>query len=118
MVGGEGMQPSLWDLCTGSRVWQGKGGKPNRIGLVDKPFTTALAFLPDSRGKGSPESPAAAAGAGSSGGSPPIISRRFIAGSAVAKLQVYDTAAGRRPQQEAVFGESRITALAVEPDGK
>lgn len=114
VVGGEGMQPSLWDLSTGSKVWQGKGGKPNRVGLVDKPFPTAAAFLPSSSYL------AAAAEAGTSGRDEerPSISRRFVIGSAVAKLHVYDTAAGKRPQQEAVFGESRVTALAVTPDGE
>jgi ribosome biogenesis protein NSA1 len=117
VVGGEGMQPSLWDLSTGSKVWQGKGGKPNRVGLVDKPFPTAAAFLPSSAPHAQQ---AAAAEAGTSGQDEegPSISRRFVIGSAVAKLHVYDTAAGKRPQQEAVFGESRVTALAVTPDGE
>lgn len=124
VVGGEGMQPSLWDLSTAKKVWQGKGGKPNRVGLVDKPFPTAAAFLPssgDSAASNGAAATAAAAQAGTSGQGEEAgssISRRFVVGSAVAKLHVYDTAAGKRPQQEAVFGESRITALAVQPDGE
>jgi len=119
VVGAEGMQPSIWDLSTGSRVWQGKGGKPNRIGLVDKPFTTAVAFLPNSSEGAVDSSSPASAAAGPSGRSEDdgAVSMRFMAGSAAAKLQLYDTAAGRRPQQEVVFGEARVTALAVEPDG-
>lgn len=119
VVGGEGMQPSIWDLSTGSRVWQGKGGKPNRIGLVDKAFTTAVAFLPNSNEDAVDSSSPASAAAGTSGRSEDdgAVSRRFMAGSAAAKLQLYDTAAGRRPQQEVVFGEARVTALSVEPDG-
>lgn len=115
------MQPSIWDLSTGSKVWQGKGGKPNRVGLVDKPYTTALAFLPSSCTTAANGHSGAAAEAGASGREDDggvSISRRFVAGSAVAKLHVYDTAAGKRPQQEAVLGESRITAVAVEPDGE
>jgi ribosome biogenesis protein NSA1 len=110
------MQPSLWDLATGSRVWQGKGGKPNRVGLVDKPYPTAVAFLPSS--KAFAANGTAAAGTAAEGGDSSSISRRFVVGSATAKVHVYDTAAGKRPQQEAVFGESRITALEVPPSGE
>lgn len=118
------MQPSILDLTTGSKVWQGKGGKPNRARLVDKPYTTALAFLPSS---GAAAAPAAngsckeGAAAGTSGRGEEDsagVSLRFVAGSATAKLHVYDTAAGKRPQQEAVFGESRVTAVAVDPEGE
>lgn len=120
VVGGEGSQPSIWDLATASKVWQGKGGKPNRVGLVDKPYPTALAFLPGS-GAAAAGPPAAAAnghGAAEEGSEEAGISRRFVAGSATAKLHIYDTAAGKRPQQEVVFGESRVTALAVEQGGE
>jgi ribosome biogenesis protein NSA1 len=111
------MQPSIWNLTTGSKVWQGKGGKPNRVGLVDKPYTTALAFLPGS-GTAANGSSNESAAAGTSGEDGAGISLRFIAGSATAKLHVYDTAAGKRPQQQAVFGESRVTAVAVDPEGE
>jgi hypothetical protein len=125
------MQPSIWDLSSGSRVWQGKGGKPNRVGLVDKPNITALAFLPGcsngaaanghtAQAKTATAVTAAAAAQQASNGqdsSGISISRRFMAGSATAKLHVYDTAAGKRPQQEAVLGASRVTALVVDPQG-
>jgi ribosome biogenesis protein NSA1 len=120
VVGGEGMQPSIWDLTTGSKVWQGKGGKPNRVGLVDKPYTTALTFLPSS-GTAAAVSSKDSAEAGTSGpkeAGVAGVSLRFIAGSATAKLHVYDTSAGKRPQQEAVLGESRVTAAAVDPEGE
>jgi hypothetical protein len=118
VVGGEGSQPSIWDLATGSKVWQGKGGKPNRVRLVDKPYPTALAFLPGSGAAAAEPSAANGHSSAAEEGSEPGISRRFVAGSATAKLHVYDTAAGKRPQQEVVFGESRVTALAVEPSGE
>jgi hypothetical protein len=110
VVGGEGMQPGIWDLSSGTRVWQGKGGKPNRVGLVDKAFTTALAFLPAGGD--------AAAAATADGGGSSSIARRFVAGTACAKLQLYDTSAGRRPQKQVVFGETRITSVAPEANGE
>lgn len=110
------MQPSIWDLATGTRVWQGKGGKPNRQTLlVDKPFTTAVAFLPSSSSSQQQASIADAA----AGGEGLAVQRRFIAGSANAKVQLYDTAAGRRPQCEVVFGgETRVTAVAPDSTGE
>lgn len=105
----------MWELATGTRVWQGKGGKPNRQTLlVDKPFTTAVAFLPSSGNSAAQPAAAQAEDMAEATG----VHRRFVAGSAVAKIQVYDTAAGRRPQSEVVFGgETRVTALAPEPAG-
>lgn len=106
----------MWDLATGNKLWQGKGGKPNRQTLlVDKPFTTAVAFLPSSCSSGKQQSVAAGQ---AGGGEEAAVQLRFVAGSANAKLQVYDTASGRRPQSEVVFGgETRVTALAPEQTG-
>ncbi|KAF8063103.1 WDR74 [Scenedesmus sp. PABB004] len=110
VVGGEGIQPSVWDLSTGARLWQAKGGKPDMLGLVDRAFTTALACLPAAPG-------AAAAAEAGGGGAAPAPALRFVAGNASSKVHVYDTAAGRRPQLEVTFGETRVTALAPEPSG-
>jgi ribosome biogenesis protein NSA1 len=121
LLGGEGVQPSIWDLAAGSKAWQAKGGKPHRQTLlVDKPFTTAVAFLPDSSSSSSSDSSAELAAAEEESGdaAPAAVKLRFVAGSASSKVQVYDTAAGRRPQKEVVFGETRVTALAPEQDGE
>jgi hypothetical protein len=104
VVGCEGQQPAVWELSSGSKVWQGKGAKPDRLGLVDAAPTTAVALLVSGS-----ESPPAA------GGCAP--GWRFVAGTASAKLRLYDTAAGRRPQKEVVLGESRITAIAPDASG-
>jgi hypothetical protein len=121
LLGGEGVQPSIWDLAAGSKLWQAKGGKPHRQTLlVDKPFTTAVAFLPDSSSSDSSAEHAAAAADEDAGdeAAAAAVKLRFVAGSASSKVHVYDTAAGRRPQKEVVFGETRVTALAPEHDGE
>eukprot|EP00882_Tetradesmus_deserticola_P032930 GHRQ01037573.1.p1 GENE.GHRQ01037573.1~~GHRQ01037573.1.p1 ORF type:complete len:203 (+),score=65.98 GHRQ01037573.1:206-814(+) len=125
LLGGEGVQPSIWDLAAGSKLWQAKGGKPHRQTLlVDKAFTTAVALLPDvsisssSNGDTSAEPRTVAAADKGAGDAAAALKLRFVAGSASSKVSVYDTAAGRRPQQEVVFGETRVTALAPEADGE
>jgi ribosome biogenesis protein NSA1 len=109
-------------LAAGSKLWQAKGGKPHRQTLlVDKPFTTAVAFLPSSSSSedGAQQTAAAAAAADEDDGEgAAAVKLRFVAGSASSKVHVYDTAAGRRPQKEVVFGETRVTALAPEQDGE
>ncbi|KAF6255422.1 WD40-repeat-containing domain protein [Scenedesmus sp. NREL 46B-D3] len=125
LLGGEGVQPSIWDLAAGSKLWQAKGGKPHRQTLlVDKPFTTAIAFLPggsSSSCDSSAETATAAAALEDAGeaaaAAAAAVKLRFVAGSASSKVHVYDTAAGRRPQQQVVFGETRVTALAPQQDG-
>ncbi|WIA40417.1 hypothetical protein OEZ86_013774 [Tetradesmus obliquus] len=118
LLGGEGVQPSIWDLAAGSKLWQAKGGKPHRQTLlVDKPFTTAVAFLPGSSSSSDSGAKQAAAAAADEDAGDAAVKLRFVAGSAASKVYVYDTAAGRRPQKEVVFGETRITALAPERDG-
>lgn len=75
-----------------------------QVGLVDRPWNTALAFLPDAARLG---------GEGGAGGLGHVV----LAGTGYHKLRLYDTRAGKRPQAELAFGEARITALAPEPDG-
>jgi hypothetical protein len=123
LLGGEGVQPSIWDLAAGSKLWQAKGGKPHRQTLlVDKPFTTAVAFLPDSSSSSSDgastQQTAAAVADEEAEDAAAAVKLHFVAGSASSKVAVYDTAAGRRPQKEVVFGETRVTALAPEQDGE
>ena len=69
------------------------------MGLVDRPWNTAIAFLPP------------APGAGGAPGS------RLLVGTGHHKLRLYDAEAGKRPQVELAWGETRITCLALEPQG-
>ena len=87
-----GTSLSLWQLDTQAKVWQAKGPKRNRIGLVDKPWDTAVAFLPGSQGQ------------------------RLIAGTAFGKLRTFVTSQ-KRATREVVSEGSRVTALAPTADG-
>jgi ribosome biogenesis protein NSA1 len=135
VVGSDGQQPALWELASLTKIWQAKGGKPNKIGLVDLAHTTAIAFLPgssttttksSSSSQRTVQQPAAAAAAEATGNgaggetAPPTaaVARRFVCGSVSSKLHVYDTAVGRRPQLEVAFGETRVTSLAPEDNGE
>ena len=88
-----GTSLSLWQLDTRAKVWQAKGPKRNRIGLVDKPWDTAVAFLPGSQGQ------------------------RLIAGTAFGKLRTFVTSQKRATREVASEG-SRVTALAPTADGE
>ena len=88
-----GSELGIWDLQQQQQSYHAKGGKPNKLRLVDKPHNTALAFLPDSN------------------------SQRVVVGTAYHKLRVYDIKS-RRPALEMEFGEARITAVAPESNGK
>lgn len=74
-------------------VYIAKGGKPNKVGLVDKPWNTAVAFLPGSNGT------------------------KILVGTGFHKLRLYDTAIGKRPQLDVLCGTARVTALATEARG-
>ena len=83
----------------------------NRVGLVDLPNITALAFIPSpSLLPDAPSGPPEGAD-----GPPPL---KVLAGTAQHKLWLYDLKAGRRPQMDLAWGEAKITALAPEPDGE
>ncbi len=86
-------QLSVWDLATRQRVWLAKGAKPDMLGLVDKPWDAALAYLP--------------------GGD----EKRVVVGTGYHKLRLYDVRAQRRPVMEVGFGEARVTAVAPDHDG-
>ena len=75
------------------KQYQAKGNKPNRIGLVDKPWNTAVAFLPGSEGQ------------------------KIAVGTAYHKLRIYDVKS-RRPALDMQFGEAKVTALAPQSNGE
>lgn len=88
-----GSELSIWDLGQQKKLYQAKGNKPNRIGLVDKPWNTVAAFLPSSNGQ------------------------RIAVGTAYHKLRIYDIKS-KRPALDMKFGEAKITALAPQSNGK
>lgn len=88
----EGSELSLWSLATQQRTYQAKGAKPNRIGLMDKPWNTAVAFLPGSG------------------------ARRLVVGTGQHKVRVYQVSQ-KRPLLSVEFGEGKVTALAPLADG-
>lgn len=104
-LGAQGAELRLYDLAQAPGASSGgalgkleplfaaKGAKPNRIGLVDKPWTSAAAFHPGSD------------------------AMRVWTGTGHYKLRLYDTAASKRPVTEVAWGAARVTALAPEPDG-
>ena len=89
----DGSELSIWDLECRQKQYQAKGNKPNRIGLVDKPCNTAVAFLPGSDGQ------------------------KVVVGTAYHKLRVYDVKS-KRPALDMQFGEAKVTALAPQSNGQ
>ncbi|KAA6423488.1 MAG: hypothetical protein FRX49_06548 [Trebouxia sp. A1-2] len=87
-----GSELGIWDLQKQQRSYHAKGNKPNRIGLVDKPWNTAAAFLPGSDGQ------------------------KVVLGTAYHKLRLYDVKS-RRPALDIDFGEAKVTALAAQTNG-
>jgi ribosome biogenesis protein NSA1 len=45
-----GTELTLWDLATRQRAYLAKSAKPDRVGLVEPPWCTAVAFVPGSSG--------------------------------------------------------------------
>ncbi|DBA78806.1 TPA: hypothetical protein ACH3X1_008702 [Trebouxia sp. C0004] len=87
-----GSELGVWDLQKQQRSYHAKGNKPNRIGLVDKPWNTCAAFLPGSDGQ------------------------KVVVGTAYHKLRLYDVKS-RRPALDIEFGEAKVTALAAQTNG-
>ncbi len=46
--GCRGTELSIWDIAAQQRSYLAKGAKPNRVGLMDIPANTAVAFIPGS----------------------------------------------------------------------
>lgn len=47
-VGCQGSELNIWDVKTQQQIFLAKSAKPNRIGLVDPPWCSAVAVLPGS----------------------------------------------------------------------
>ncbi|EFN57603.1 hypothetical protein CHLNCDRAFT_143321 [Chlorella variabilis] len=102
-VGCQGTELRLYDCASGDLVFAFKGGKPNSVGLVDRPWNTAIVFLPP------------LASTDSSGGSDGGPGDRLLVGTGYQKVRLYDKAKGKRPQMELAWGEGRVTCMALEP---
>lgn len=74
--------------------FQAKGGKPNSVGLCDRPWNSAVAFNP-----------------GQEDGT------HVLTGTGYGKIRLYDTNIGRRPQMDVPFKGFRITCIAPEKNG-
>jgi WD40 repeat protein len=98
-VGCQGAELKVYDgenISDTSRwmIFAAKGGKPNSVGLCDRPWNSAVAFN-HGREDGS----------------------QIIVGTGYGKLRLYDTHVGRRPQLDVPFKNYRITCLAPEMCG-
>jgi ribosome biogenesis protein NSA1 len=92
-VGCEGAELKVYTIEeTGvSQLYAAKGGKPNHVGLCDKPWNSTLSFNPHKE-DGS----------------------QIIVGTGYCKLRLYDINVGKRPQLDIPFKGFRITAIAPE----
>lgn len=94
-IGSQGAELRIFDAASREQpIFAAKGGKPNMVGLVDKPWNSAVAFVPGSNGT------------------------KVLCGTGYHKFRLYDTTVGKRPQLDVSFGETRITAVAPEADGR
>lgn len=99
-VGCEGAELKVYavsDTCEGggAQCFAGKGGKPNSVGLCDRPCTSAVAFDPSVED-----------------------GTRVLVGTGSSKVRFYDAKAGKRPQRDIPFKGFKITCLAPEQDGQ
>lgn len=101
-VGCEGSELRLYAASNGEQVYVARGGRRNRIGLVDKAWNTALALLGQGDGGGDAETTPETA---------PNSLPRCAVGTGYHKLRLYDPRVGKRPQLDADWGEARVTAL-------
>ena len=83
---------SVWDIEKAEQVYLAKGAKPNRVGLMDMVWNTAVALRPGSEGK------------------------QILVGTGQHKVRLHDMGQ-RRPVLSVDFGEAKITALAPQSDG-
>eukprot|EP00873_Tetraselmis_striata_P001379 jgi/Tetstr1/421643/TSEL_012583.t1 len=94
-VGGQGAEMAVYDVVAQKQVFQAKGAKKDFLGLQDKPWVSALAWLP--------------------GGD----NRKVIVGTGSSKIRLYDLASDmRRPVMETSFkGQTKVTSVVANPAG-
>jgi WD40 repeat protein len=94
-IGCQGAELKLYsvDEKNGALSYNGKGGKPDKVGVCDTPWNSAIAFNPSAE-DGS----------------------QVIVGTGHGKLRLYDTKVGKRPQINVPFKDLRITCIAPDSD--
>lgn len=96
-VGCEGAELKVYSVSDrkGAACYAAKGGKPNSVGLCDRPCTSAVAFDPSVED-----------------------GTKVFVGTGSSKLRFYDANAGKRPQRDVPYKGFKITCLAPEQDGQ
>ena len=91
----DGSELAVWDLATRERVFEAKGERPDRLGLVDRAGGTAVCFLPDSDEQVA-AAPASPGGIRCSG-------TLVAVGTGTGRVRLYDTRHGKRPVSSVVL---------------
>jgi len=98
-VGCQGAELKAYNIGTEepsqSAVYAAKGGKPNNVGLCDRPWNTAVAFDPSA-----------------------VEGNRILVGTGYYKLRLYDSKVGKRPQLDVKFKDYKISKIVTERDGR
>ncbi|GAQ80659.1 hypothetical protein KFL_000590120 [Klebsormidium nitens] len=92
VVGGKGLDATLWSLETRAKLWQAKNTRPDALGLQTPVWVTQLLFL------------------GGDG-------NRVLAATGHHQLRLYDVKAQRRPVMVMEYGELPIWSVAEDPSG-
>ncbi|CAN6199120.1 unnamed protein product [Urochloa humidicola] len=93
MFGGKGIEVNLWDIASCTKTWSAKSPRANSLGIWTRPWFTAGTFLcKDDH-------------------------RKIVACTNNHQVRLYDTALQRRPTISIDFRESRIKAVAADPNG-
>ena len=89
----QGSELSLWSLTSQKCTYRGRAPKPDKLGLTERPWNTAVAFLPLWG------------------------SLCVLVGTNTGRVRLYDTVQ-KRPIFSLPVLETRVTALVVEADGE
>ena len=98
-VGCQGAELKAYNIGTEepsqSAVFAAKVGKPNNVGLCDRPWTSAVAFDPSA-----------------------VEGNRILVGTGYYELRLYDSKVGKRPQLDVKFKDYKISRIVSERDGR
>jgi ribosome biogenesis protein NSA1 len=98
-VGCQGAELKAYNIGTEepsiSAVYAAKGGKPNNVGLCDRPWNSAVTFDPSA-----------------------VEGNRIIVGTGYYKLRLYDSKVGKRPQLDVKFKDYKISKIVPERNGR
>eukprot|EP00890_Picochlorum_soloecismus_P004511 jgi/Picsp_1/5060/NSC_02423-R1_protein len=98
-VGCQGAELKAYNIGTQkpsqSAIYAAKGGKPNNVGLCDRPWNSAVTFDPSA-----------------------VEGNRILVGTGYYKLRLYDSKVGKRPQLDVKFKDYKISKIISERDGR